>query len=345
MEWRAWAYLGLPRRHLDGKVRVFALEDLEQLLGGRCAAHVDALDRVGDEGTADQGKDVCGAVACRDDQGGVGGRRGAVGNERKHGVDSKRGLGHVVCLKEELGHFLSTKRRVSDRFRREHRVWQVDLQAGEHVVEDLFERRAVCEQPLFKRGPRGHSRDRGWREPSDLELRWLALPCLAPMHDRIKDERGQLFRGVAGAELPRARVDDDGGAFGRGSCWRQAVGCFFVSLCACKVHGNGVVSSAWRRGCCSLSEAPDQAMSFWPPKDPPFANDPAIRAHAKQIWKGIVADIVEPKRRDPWQRHEAWRYHPYFGPKNVLRKMFPGLGIATAAFAAYLWLEHVGIVE
>ncbi|KAJ3374637.1 hypothetical protein GGF31_006534 [Allomyces arbusculus] len=43
---------------------------------------------------------------------------------------------------------------------------------------------------------------------------------------------------------------------------------------------------------------------------------------------------------DPWARREAWRYHPIFSRSAQLRGAFPGLGIATAAFATYCVVEH-----
>jgi NADH dehydrogenase (ubiquinone) 1 beta subcomplex subunit 3 len=40
-------------------------------------------------------------------------------------------------------------------------------------------------------------------------------------------------------------------------------------------------------------------------------------------------------RRDPWAKLHAWRNHSIFQGRNQLRSTFPGLGIATVAFAAY----------
>ncbi|RKP24786.1 hypothetical protein SYNPS1DRAFT_16629 [Syncephalis pseudoplumigaleata] len=40
-------------------------------------------------------------------------------------------------------------------------------------------------------------------------------------------------------------------------------------------------------------------------------------------------------RRDPWAKLHAWRNHPVFHGRNQLRLAFPGLGIATVAFAVY----------
>ncbi|CAK7213235.1 hypothetical protein SCUCBS95973_001732 [Sporothrix curviconia] len=47
-----------------------------------------------------------------------------------------------------------------------------------------------------------------------------------------------------------------------------------------------------------------------------------------------------PPRYDPWERHEAWRYRGQFSRWNRFKAGFPGLGIATVAFAAYCGYEH-----
>ncbi|KAK3940364.1 putative nadh:ubiquinone oxidoreductase [Diplogelasinospora grovesii] len=45
-------------------------------------------------------------------------------------------------------------------------------------------------------------------------------------------------------------------------------------------------------------------------------------------------------RYDPWERAEAWRYTGIFSRRNRFKNAFPGLGIATVAFAAYCAYEH-----
>ncbi|KAL6889833.1 NADH-ubiquinone oxidoreductase B12 subunit family domain-containing protein [Trichoderma longibrachiatum] len=45
-------------------------------------------------------------------------------------------------------------------------------------------------------------------------------------------------------------------------------------------------------------------------------------------------------RYDPWERTEAWRYQGTFSRWNRFRSGFPGLGIATVAFAGYCTYEH-----
>ncbi|KAJ9642989.1 hypothetical protein H2201_006383 [Coniosporium apollinis] len=45
--------------------------------------------------------------------------------------------------------------------------------------------------------------------------------------------------------------------------------------------------------------------------------------------------------RDPWARYEAWRYTGPFSRWNRFKGAFPGLGIATVAFAGYLVYERI----
>ncbi|KAF2114802.1 hypothetical protein BDV96DRAFT_494387 [Lophiotrema nucula] len=44
---------------------------------------------------------------------------------------------------------------------------------------------------------------------------------------------------------------------------------------------------------------------------------------------------------DPWARYEAWRYTGPFSRWNRFKGAFPGLGIATVAFAGYLVYEQL----
>ncbi|CZS95848.1 related to NADH-ubiquinone oxidoreductase B12 subunit [Rhynchosporium agropyri] len=44
---------------------------------------------------------------------------------------------------------------------------------------------------------------------------------------------------------------------------------------------------------------------------------------------------------DPWARREAWRYSGPFTRWNRFKGSFPGLGIATVAFAAYCGYEYL----
>lgn len=47
-----------------------------------------------------------------------------------------------------------------------------------------------------------------------------------------------------------------------------------------------------------------------------------------------------PVYHDPWAKREAWRKSPIFSKSSNIKTMFPGLGIATVAFAAYCTYEH-----
>ncbi|KAF2811425.1 uncharacterized protein BDZ99DRAFT_364281, partial [Mytilinidion resinicola] len=44
---------------------------------------------------------------------------------------------------------------------------------------------------------------------------------------------------------------------------------------------------------------------------------------------------------DPWRRAEAWRYTGPFTRFNRFKSAFPGLGIATVAFAGYVAVEQL----
>ncbi|PSS00951.1 NADH dehydrogenase 1 beta subcomplex subunit 3, partial [Coniella lustricola] len=43
---------------------------------------------------------------------------------------------------------------------------------------------------------------------------------------------------------------------------------------------------------------------------------------------------------DPWERHEAWRYKGLFSRWSRFKGAFPGLGIATVAFAVYCAYDY-----
>ncbi|OCL07306.1 hypothetical protein AOQ84DRAFT_276288, partial [Glonium stellatum] len=50
-------------------------------------------------------------------------------------------------------------------------------------------------------------------------------------------------------------------------------------------------------------------------------------------------------KNDPWARAEAWRYTGPFTRFNRFKGAFPGLGIATVAFAGYLVFEQIFLQE
>ncbi|PVH20945.1 hypothetical protein CXQ85_004461 [Candidozyma haemuli] len=43
-----------------------------------------------------------------------------------------------------------------------------------------------------------------------------------------------------------------------------------------------------------------------------------------------------PMSSNPWAKRDAWRYEGQFSRINRFKSAFPGLGIATVAFSAYL---------
>ncbi|KAI1004922.1 hypothetical protein K3495_g3294 [Podosphaera aphanis] len=48
---------------------------------------------------------------------------------------------------------------------------------------------------------------------------------------------------------------------------------------------------------------------------------------------------------DPWARREAWRYSGPFTRASRFKNAFPGLGIATVAFAIYCGYESFFLNE
>ncbi|KAI9852838.1 MAG: hypothetical protein M1824_001706 [Vezdaea acicularis] len=48
---------------------------------------------------------------------------------------------------------------------------------------------------------------------------------------------------------------------------------------------------------------------------------------------------------DPWARHERWRYTGPFTRFNRFKGSFPGLGIATVAFAIYCGYEYAFVKD
>jgi len=43
--------------------------------------------------------------------------------------------------------------------------------------------------------------------------------------------------------------------------------------------------------------------------------------------------------RDPWAKREAWRKHPVFSSRAMLKGAFPGFGIAVVAFTIYVAVD------
>ncbi|CAO3587765.1 unnamed protein product [Absidia cylindrospora] len=52
------------------------------------------------------------------------------------------------------------------------------------------------------------------------------------------------------------------------------------------------------------------------------------------------AQVRRPIYNNPWKNREAWRLHKIFSKSSNFRTLFPGLGYATVAFAAYCTYEH-----
>ncbi|KAF3053323.1 hypothetical protein E8E11_010847 [Didymella keratinophila] len=61
--------------------------------------------------------------------------------------------------------------------------------------------------------------------------------------------------------------------------------------------------------------------------------------------KAFAAAAKNGTKGDPWARYEQWRYTGPFSRINRFRGSFPGLGIATGAFAVYLVAEQLFFKE
>ncbi|KAM5456257.1 hypothetical protein MaudCBS49596_001278 [Microsporum audouinii] len=59
-----------------------------------------------------------------------------------------------------------------------------------------------------------------------------------------------------------------------------------------------------------------------------------------KTFKAAASPTSEWALRDPWKRNEAWRYTGPFSRWNRFKTGFPGLGIATVAFAIYCGYEY-----
>ncbi|CAI9635160.1 hypothetical protein GT037_007842 [Alternaria burnsii] len=57
--------------------------------------------------------------------------------------------------------------------------------------------------------------------------------------------------------------------------------------------------------------------------------------------KKFAAASANGTKGDPWARYEQWRYTGPFSRFNRFKGSFPGLGIATVAFAGYLVAEQL----
>ncbi|KAJ4302867.1 hypothetical protein N0V90_001758 [Kalmusia sp. IMI 367209] len=69
-----------------------------------------------------------------------------------------------------------------------------------------------------------------------------------------------------------------------------------------------------------------------------FAERPSITGFDP---KKFAAAAGNGTKGDPWARYEQWRYTGPFSRWNRFKGAFPGLGIATVAFAGYCVVEAV----
>ncbi|KAL2036684.1 hypothetical protein N7G274_010555 [Stereocaulon virgatum] len=58
------------------------------------------------------------------------------------------------------------------------------------------------------------------------------------------------------------------------------------------------------------------------------------------VRKFVQSSRMPAPSQDPWARHEQWRYTGPFTRYNRFKGAFPGIGIATVAFAAYCGYEY-----
>lgn len=103
-----------------------------------------------------------------------------------------------------------------------------------------------------------------------------------------------------------------------------------------------IISATFSSEVQSSPEKFQKRASFLPPGPPSFMSSPAIKAEADRIYSRLIKDFMSPSTlpADPWDRREAWRRHPYFGPINVIKHAFPGFSWALIAFIGYLGYEQ-----
>ncbi|KAF2446397.1 hypothetical protein P171DRAFT_430557 [Karstenula rhodostoma CBS 690.94] len=66
-----------------------------------------------------------------------------------------------------------------------------------------------------------------------------------------------------------------------------------------------------------------------------FAQRPSITGFDPKKFAAAAGNA----KGDPWARYEQWRYTGPFSRWNRFKGSFPGLGIATVAFAGYCVIE------
>ncbi|KAI5790248.1 hypothetical protein EDC01DRAFT_658160 [Geopyxis carbonaria] len=67
----------------------------------------------------------------------------------------------------------------------------------------------------------------------------------------------------------------------------------------------------------------------------------AAKTFSAKTFDPKILLVAQPGRRDPWARYETWRHTGPFTRWNRFKGAFPGLGIATVAFAGYCVYEQL----
>ncbi|KAF2666087.1 hypothetical protein BT63DRAFT_442398 [Microthyrium microscopicum] len=84
-------------------------------------------------------------------------------------------------------------------------------------------------------------------------------------------------------------------------------------------------------------KAAGEAAMYKPGGDRPKGLNPIPKLVFLKSWFLGEGGMSPALKGDPWARHEAWRYTGPFNKRELRwRGTFPGLGLATAAFAVYL---------
>lgn len=104
----------------------------------------------------------------------------------------------------------------------------------------------------------------------------------------------------------------------------------------------------------SYQTTPHSSMFFKPIKFEEIVVNPPneIKRQSEEIFDRILVNYNDNYKKfrsnplsnplgDPWFRREAWRWDPYFSKENMVRKAFPGLGLALTAFTAYLIYDFI----
>ncbi len=66
-----------------------------------------------------------------------------------------------------------------------------------------------------------------------------------------------------------------------------------------------------------------------------------VEERGRRLFEAIGREARLARIADPWARREAWRYPPPLRGWTRLRTVFPGLGIALAAFGLYVLCDAV----